>query len=176
MPTIETCFNCFRTRTYDAEIIQRRQYRPGNFKSYANSLDPPPWRESGSCQDGASAWRRNCFAPRSRPVGITLYSLLLSQFETIYNGTPQDTGQDRYNRYGPVPNRYIIHQSTPHVLSVYRDHAMQGEGKKGDFFPHKQLGTGSKGLEVSGFLLLCIIFLFLAIPSCQAWDHQEVDM
>ena len=42
MPTIETCFNCFRTRTYDAEIIQRRQYRPGNFKSNANSLDPPP--------------------------------------------------------------------------------------------------------------------------------------
>ena len=28
---------------------------------------------------------------------------------------------------------------------------MQGEGKKGDFFPHTQLGTGSKGLEVSGF-------------------------
>ena len=43
MLTIETCSNCFGIRSSDAEkIIQRGQNHPGNFKSYATSLDPPP--------------------------------------------------------------------------------------------------------------------------------------
>ena len=85
-------------------------------------------------QDGASARSRNFFTHETCLVGKKLSLYSLSKFETIYNGTLQHTGQDQYNRYSPVPYRYTIHQSTPHVLSLYRDHAMQGEGKK-EIFP-----------------------------------------
>ena len=110
LPTIETCLNCFGTRSSDAKIIKRRLFRPGNSKVTRNLSTPPPLageRES-------PRWRQ----------------CLKEKF---------------------VPNRYTIHQSTPRVLSVYRDQSMQGEGEKRGFFPHTQLGTKSKGAEVSGF-------------------------
>ena len=46
--------------------------------------------------------------------------------------------QSLHNRYTVryLRNRYTIRQSTPHVLSAYRDHSMEKGGKKGDFFPH----------------------------------------
>ena len=72
-----------------------------------------------------------------------LYPLLIVSCLKQLKMVQLTTGQDRYNRYSPVPNRYTIHQSTPHVLSVYRDHSMQGEGKKEIFFPHTKLGTDS---------------------------------
>ena len=40
---------------------------------------------------------------------------------------------------------------------------MQGEGKKGDFFPPTQLGTGSKGQEVSGFQYTVVINVFVNV-------------
>ena len=128
MPLIETCFNCFGNHSSDTkEIIKELQNRPGNSKVLQpNTAPPPPWQESGRCQDGASA----C--------------------------TLQDAGQDQYNRYGPVPDRYTIHQSTPHVLSAYRDQSMQGEGKK-EIFSNTLLGTESKEEEVSGFLVVSIM-------------------
>ena len=41
LPTIETCFNCFGTRSSDAKIIQRRQQNPQNSKFTQNHLDTP---------------------------------------------------------------------------------------------------------------------------------------
>ena len=50
-------------------------------------------------------------------------------------------------------------------MSVFQDHAMQGEGKKGDFPPHTQLGTGSQGLQVSGFPLV-----YLYVHCAEGWS------
>ena len=153
MPTIETCFNCFGTCSSDANRKKRTTKPPGEI-SKVSRPPPSPWRERGSCQDGTSAWRINFLACHTRPVGKKLYSLLIvSILNNLQWYTIQDTGQDRYNRYSPVPNRYTIHQSIPLVLSVYQDQSMQGEGKR-RFFPHT--GTGAKGEEVSGFHYLSI--------------------
>ena len=43
-PTIETCFNCFGTRSSDAKKIKKTTKPPEKFISYATSLDPPPPR------------------------------------------------------------------------------------------------------------------------------------
>ena len=42
MPTIETCFNCFGTRSTDAKKNKKTTKTPGKFISYTTSLDPPP--------------------------------------------------------------------------------------------------------------------------------------
>ena len=56
--TIETCFNCFGTRSSDANRNNKKTTKPpGKFKSYATSLDPPSPPPSlvgkGGRQDGA---------------------------------------------------------------------------------------------------------------------------
>ena len=95
--------------------------------------------------------RHNNLICHTRPVGKKLYSLLivsiwnnLKQFETIQNNLKRTTTYSefksgpRYNRNSLVPNRYTIHQSTPHVLnsscpvSVMSLFYAAG-GKKGDF-------------------------------------------
>ena len=41
--TNETCFNCFGTRSSDANRNNKKTTKPpGKFKSYATSIDPPP--------------------------------------------------------------------------------------------------------------------------------------
>ena len=49
--TNETCFNCFGTRSSDANRNNKKTTKlPWKFKSYATSLDPPPppsWWERG---------------------------------------------------------------------------------------------------------------------------------
>ena len=52
MPTIETCFNCFGTRSSKRlGILKRRQFHPGILKTtqYATSLTPPPPHLGGWC-------------------------------------------------------------------------------------------------------------------------------
>ena len=124
---------------------KRQQMQLWEFKIYANFFDPPPGRERGSLQE---CLKDKFFHPPHLPCGYkTLFSINHLNLKQFKNNTLQDTGQDRYNRYGPVHNRYTINQSTPHFLSVYWDHSMQGGGKKEDFFPHTQLGTESKGVK-----------------------------
>ena len=96
LPTIETCFNCFGTRSSDSKKNKKTTKPPRKFISYATILSPPLlWRERGSLQDGASAWRRNFFAHHTRPVGKKLYSLLivsiwnnLKRYTTGYRSGP----------------------------------------------------------------------------------------
>ena len=86
--------------------------------------------------------KEEIFAHHTRPVGKKLYSQLMSPFETIK--TVHYRNQVRTDKTGlAVPNRYTIHQSTRHVLSVYQDHSMQGEGKRRFFPPH----TATVGAE-----------------------------
>ena len=58
LPTIETRFNCFGTRSSGAKKIKRRQQNPRNSKIYAL---PPRQGGKVTLQDGASAWRRDFF-------------------------------------------------------------------------------------------------------------------
>ena len=101
-------------------------------QNHLNSHTPPPpgggeslrWRE---------CLKERVFSPTSPALEVkTLCShnhLYLKQLKMVHYRI-----KDRYNRHGPVPNRYTIHQSTLHVLSVYQDHSIQEEGKK-EIFP-----------------------------------------
>ena len=72
---------------------------------------------------------------------ILYYHLNLKQYKTVHYRI-----QDRMDTTGTV--RYLtdiqsINQLFMSCMSVYQDHAMGG--KKGDYFPHTQLGSESRG-------------------------------
>ena len=67
MPTIETCFNCFGTRSSDAKENKKTTKPPRKFISYATFLDPPPLHGG---RGGVSK-----MVPA--PAGEKLYSLLI---------------------------------------------------------------------------------------------------
>ena len=123
----------------------------GKFKSYATSLDPPPtpWRGRKSRQNGASAWRRNFFSPTTPALWAkTLFSINLKQFTTVHYSIQvrtYTTGTVRYLTDTKSINQLLM--SCQCTRSIYAS-----GGKKEIFSPHTQLGTESKGKEVSGFL------------------------
>ena len=56
--TNETCFNCFGTRSSDANRNNKKTTKlPWKFKSYATSLDPPPLPLLGG-KGGSPRWRQ----------------------------------------------------------------------------------------------------------------------
>ena len=80
LPTIETCFNCFGTRSSDAKIIKKTTIPPGQFKSYAESHDPPPL---------AGEWE----SPRWRQC-LKETNLILYQICFTYNCTHSPDGSN----------------------------------------------------------------------------------
>ena len=135
LPTIETCFNCSGTRSSDAKKNKKTTKPPRKFISYATILiPPPPWRERGSLQDGASAWRRNFFAHHTRPVGKKLYSLLivsiwnnLNRYTTGYRSGPMQ--QVRYLTDTQSINQLLMTCQCTKIIQC------KGREKKGDFSP-----------------------------------------
>ena len=58
MPTTETCFNCFETRSSDAKKIIKKDDKTAReiqkLRNLSRPPPPPPWRGRGSRQDGAT--------------------------------------------------------------------------------------------------------------------------
>ena len=48
---------------------------------------------------------------------------------------------------------------------MYRDQSIQGEGKKENYFPHKQLGTDLNESEVPAYYLLPATVQYLSLPA-----------
>ena len=52
LPTIETCFNCFRTRSSEAKKIRRRPQNPRNSKFTQIMSTPPPLAKMARVPEG----------------------------------------------------------------------------------------------------------------------------
>ena len=116
LPTIETCFNCFGTRSsHTKKIIKDNKTTRENSK-VAKMFSTPPGQGEVAISKMAQVPEGE-FAHHTRPVGeqLCINCHNLKQFKTVHK-------RIRQNRC----NRYTIHQSRI-------------------IFPHTQLGTDSRG-------------------------------